>query len=142
MKENELKNIFEKYKKGESSLKEERELFNNSENSERSSRAWSAFIKKNKTEVPQGLNERLWKSFQKKKAAKRRRIIPIISVAASILLIISVFLFSHSREKQTYAEKERLLQQALDLFESPEREEIQRTVFYENEMIILYTYKE
>ncbi|NJB72328.1 hypothetical protein GGR42_002819 [Saonia flava] len=138
MKEAKFEKIVEKYKKGESTLSEESFLFNNAKNSGPSLEAWSTFIKKNKTEAPKDLNERLWQSFQTKKAKKRRLFVKIMGAAASIILLVSFFFGNLEKEEQSYSEKERLLNQALAMFDSNEEEDIQHTIFYENEMIIVY----
>ena len=139
MKENEYKNLIEKYKEGSSTLKEEQFLIDNANHSEPSLEAWYTFVKKNKTETPKGLNDKLWKSFQKNKTSKKRRFIRVLSAAASVLILISFFITTLGQEEQSYSEKERLLNQALGMFDGFEQEEVQHNVFYENDMIILYT---
>ncbi len=138
MKEDELEKLIQKYKEGDSTLSEEKVLFNNSKKSESSLELWFTFVNENKTEIPKDLNSRLWQSFQNKKANKRRFLVKIMGVAASIL-ILGIFLIGNFEQKeQSYSEKERLLNQALAMFESNEGEENQHTVFYENDLIIIY----
>ena len=142
MKDNEFKKLVEKYKEGDSTLKEENSLFNNAGKSEPSLEAWSTFVNINKTETPQDFNDKLWKSFQNKKARKRRRIISVLSAAASILILVSIFIANRGPKEQSYAEKERLLNQALSMFDDFEEKKVEHNVFYENEMIVVYTITE
>ena len=111
-------------------------------NSEPSLKAWSTFIKKNKTNVPEGLNDKLWESFQNKKRKRRRTFIGALSAAASVLLLISFFIGGRVQKEQSYAEKEMLLNQALDMFKDSEQKKAEYKIFYENEMIVVYTITE
>lgn len=138
MKEPEFEKLVEKYKMGDSTLSEEKFLFNNIKKSNPSLEAWSAFVKNNKSETPKDLNARLWQSFQNKKAKKRRLFVSIMGAAASILLLVSFFINRLEQKEQSYSEKERLLNQALDMFDSNEQEKSQHGIFYENEMVIIY----
>ena len=96
----------------------------------------------NKTETPQGFNDKLWKSFQNKKTRRRRRFISVLSAAASVVILVSIFIANRGPKEQSYAEKERLLNQALSMFEDFEEKEVEHNVFYENEMIVVYTITE
>lgn len=138
MKEDEIERLIEKYKEGNSTLNEEQFLFDHIKNSEPSLEAWSTFVKNNKKETPNNFNDTLWESFQNKKIGERKRIVGIMSVAASVIVLISLFIASPKQKEQSNSEKERLLNQALTMFDSNEEEKIQRTIFYENEMVIVY----
>jgi len=59
--------------------------------------------------------------------------------AAAVILLISFFTINHGEKEQSYAEKERLLNQALSMFDNSEQKVIQHNIFYESEMIIVYT---
>ena len=138
MKEGDLEKLIQKYKEGDSTLSEEKVLFNNSKKSESSLKLWSTFVDKNKTDIPEDLNSRLWQSFQNKKTKKRRLFLKIMGVAASIILLGALLIGNFDQTEQSYSEKERILNQALAMFESNEDEEKQHTIFYENEIIIVY----
>jgi len=139
MKEDEIEKLVEKYKKGDSTLNEENILFNNAKNLESSFERWSTFVKNNKTKAPKDFNNTLWESFQNKKTRKRRGFIRIFSAAASVIVLISIFISNREQKGQSYFEKEVLLNQALDMFDSFEQKEVRHNVFYENKMIIVYT---
>lgn len=139
MREEEFEKLVEKYKEGNSSLKEENVLFNHSGHSEPSLEAWSTFVKNNKAEAPKGLNDTLWASFQHNKAKKRRLLFRTLALAASVILLGAFFITNQEPKEQSYAEKERLLKQALEMFDNVEQEEVHHHVFYENELVVLYT---
>ena len=136
MKEIEFEKLVEKYNEGDSSLKEEQLLFNNAKNSEHSLEAWSTFVKNNKKEIPKDFNETLWESFQNKKIRKRKIFIGIMSAAASILLLISLFITTPKQKELNYSEKEVLLNQAINMVSNSE---IKKNIFYEDDMIVIYT---
>ncbi len=139
MKEDEIERLIEKYKEGNSTLNEEQFLFDHSKNSEPSLEAWSTFVKNNKKETPNNFNDTLWESFQNKKIGKRKRFVRIISAAASVILLISLYIASPKQKEVSYSEKEDLLNQALNMVYNSEPSEIQQSIIYENEMIIIYT---
>lgn len=139
MKDDGLKKLIEKYKEGNSTLKEEQFLFNNNQNLEPSLKAWYSFIKQNRKETPNNFNDSLWKSFQNKKIKKRRLIIGMISAVASVLLLISLFVSKPKEKEFSYSDKEILLNQALNMFSGTNQQEVEQNIIYENEIIIIYT---
>lgn len=138
MKEAEFEKLIEKYKNGDSTLKEEIFLFNSTKELRPSLEAWATFVKNSKTQTPKDFNDRLWQSFQNKTNKKRKLFVKSIGVAASIIILVSLFIGNLDQNGQSHAEKERLLNQARDMFKGNEQEKIHRTIFYENEMIIVY----
>ena len=139
MKEDEIERLIEKYKEGNSTLNEEQFLFDHIKNSEPSLEAWSTFVKNNKKETPNNFNDTLWESFQNKKIGKRRRFVGVISAAASVILLISLYIASPKQKEVSYSKKEDLLNQALNMVSNSEPSEMQQSIIYENEMIIIYT---
>ncbi len=139
MKEDEIERLIEKYKEGNSTLNEEQLLFDKTQNLKPSLEAWSTFVKKNKNETPKNFNDTLWESFQNKKTKRHRRFVGIMSTAASVLLLISLYIASPKQKELNYSEKEALLNQALNMVSNSEPSEIQQNIIYENEMIIIYT---
>lgn len=139
MKEDEIEILIEKYKEGNSTLNEEQFLFDHIKNSEPSLEAWSTFVKNNKKETPNNFNDTLWESFQNKKIGKRKKFVRIISAAASIIVLISLYIFSPKQKELSYSEKEDLLNQALNMVSNSVPSEIQQSIIYENDMIIIYT---
>ncbi len=139
MKEIEFEKLVEKYEEGDTTIEEEALIFANIKNSKYSLDAWFTFVKNNKKEIPKDFNETLWKSFENKKTKNHKWTISIMAVAATVVLLIALFGGKLKSKEQSYAEKEVLLNQALNMFENATQEEIRYDVFYENEMIIIYT---
>lgn len=139
MKEDEIEKLVEKYKKGDSTLNEENILFNDAKNLEPSFELWSTFVKNNKIVTPKNFNDTLWESFQNKKSRKRKIVTLIMSAAASVLLLISLFIANLDQKKLNYSEKEALLNQAINMVSNSGISEIPKSVFYEDDMIIVYT---
>ncbi|MGJ8759215.1 MAG: hypothetical protein ACSHXA_01650 [Polaribacter sp.] len=137
MKEENIKNLITKYKLGTSSLKEEALLFDNVDDSETAIKAVSTFVKKNKKVAPDNFNNDLWKSFDKKTTQKNRFKIGLISAAASILLISTLYINNISDNGLSYGEKEALLNEAKNMFTEQEVQPI--SVLIESDLIIVYT---
>ena len=139
MKEDEINKLIEKYKEGESTLDEEQFLLDHVDESEPSLKLWSTYVNNTKIQVPEHFNDSLWKSFEKRKAKKRKVFVAGIMAAASILLLISLLLTKSTNKELDYAEKEALLHQALMMVSDSDTHETQQNIIYENEMIIIYT---
>ncbi|MBX2846108.1 MAG: hypothetical protein KTR13_07830 [Saprospiraceae bacterium] len=140
MKAENYKQLLENYRAGKTSTEEEQQLFNAEHQRDSRMEAWSTFVNAHQNQPPAAINEHLWTRFQRKKAQPKFRLTYILPVAASLILLVSVFLGT-SNKKQSPAEKEQLLQQAVNLFEAPQETEVQQ-VFYENELIVVYTTSE
>lgn len=139
MKEDKIENLIEKYEAGASTLQEEQFLFDNAEKSKPEIEVWSTFVKQNKRKAPENFNDALWDSFQNRKIRKRRFVTGIMSAAASIILIIALFIGNPGQKKLSYSEKEAFLNQALDMFAGTEQIQTQHSIIYENDLIIIYT---
>lgn len=139
MKEKKIEKLIEKYEAGASTLHEEQFLFDNAENSHSMIEAWFTFVKHNKREAPENFNDTLWDSFQNRTIRKRRFKIGIMSAAASVILIIALFIGNPGQKKISYIEKEALLNQALNMFVSAEQVQAQYNIIYESDLIIIYT---
>ena len=139
MKDKKIKDLNEKYKAGASTLHEEQFLFDNVENSGSTIEAWATFVKLTKREAPENFNDTLWDSFQNRTIKKRRFKIGIMSAAASIILLITLFIGIPKQNKLSYNEKKDLLNQALNMFALSEQEITKESIIYEDEMIIIYT---
>ena len=136
-----LKHLTERYESGASTLEEERMLFNHLENSDTSLGAWATFVKQNKSDVPRDLNENLWQSFEGMKPRKSRVLVKLLSAAAAIILAIALFISFPTNDKQSYSEKEALLNEARSMFtknDSPKN--YKNEIIYENDEMIIYTH--
>ena len=139
MKEEKIERLIEKYKEGNSTLNEEQFLFDHVKDSELSLEAWFTFVKNNKRVTPNNFNDTLWESFQNKKIGKRKRFVRIISAAASVILLISIYIAYPKQKELSYSEKEDLLNQALNLVSNSDLTDIRQNIIYENDMVIIYT---
>ena len=139
MEEDKIDDIIKKYEEGNSTLTEEQFLFDNSTNTESSLEKWSVFVKSNKVEIPKDFNNTLWDSFENKKNNKRKILIRTLSAAASIIILISIFIGYPKQKELDYAEKKALLNEAIQMASNSGTEEIEQNIIYENDIIIIYT---
>ncbi|WP_455168739.1 hypothetical protein [Aegicerativicinus sediminis] len=137
MKEDNINRLIERYKSGETSLEEEKILFEEEFTSDDSIKKWIAFANKQKQSTPENFNDTLWESFQKKKQGRARMFATVISVAASIILLLTLVINKSGQAKLDYAEKQALLEEARSMFK-----ESQSHIIYEDEFIQIYTTSE
>ncbi|WP_299122444.1 hypothetical protein [uncultured Winogradskyella sp.] len=142
MKEYKAEGLINKYKEGQTTLSEEQVLFNSTDNLEPSLEAWSAFVKNNKTELPKDFNAQLWESFENRKSKKRKLFVGVLSAAASVIVLMSLFLGNPKQEALNYAEKEALLSLAKKMVSNSDVVETEERIIYENDIVIIYTTKE
>lgn len=142
MNKEEIKLLIEKYEAGDSTLSEEKFLFNSVENSDPATETWSTFAKHKQKTAPVDLNNSIWETIQNKKQKKRRLSIGIISAAASVLIFLFISINHFSSNKMSSSEKEVLLNEALEMLASTQQKETEKNIIYEDEMIIIYTASE
>ena len=138
MKEEHIKNIIEKYKLGTSSLEEEKTLLESDVIVDEPIRNLSTFIKNNKKEAPDNFNQKLWESFNKKIKKPNTFRLRLFSAAASIALIVSIFIYNNNKNEMPVSEKEALLNEAKRMFMASNEEE-KYDVIFENELVVVYT---
>ncbi len=136
MSNKENKNLLNKYLEAETSLDEENQLLRG-QNDDPAMNSWFRFVNESKTNAPDQLNAKILASIESRNNSKLRFMNWGYGIAASITLIIGIVLFQ-SRDNDDYLEKEALLNEALSMF--PEKEPLRddRTILYEDEMIIIY----
>jgi len=137
MKEDDFDELLEKYKKGKSSLNEENLLFDSINSS--SLEPWVTFVKNNKIKCPKAFNDTLWNSFERRTNNKRKIKIALMSAAASVFLLILLFVGNLGQNKLNDSEKKVLLDQAIDMFICKSQTKPQERIIYENELLIIYT---
>lgn len=136
-----LKYLIERYESGVSTLEEERMLFDHFENSDSSLGAWATFVKQNKSDVPRDLSESLWQSFEGRKPRKSRLLIKLFSAAAAVLLAIVIFIGFPTNDKQSYSEKEALLNEARNMFTKNDSPKYYKNeIIYETDEMIIYSH--
>jgi type II secretory pathway component PulM len=139
MKKETIKNRFEKYKKGETSLKEEKNLFEEVDENQPEIEVLGDFIKRNKIKTPPNLNDTLWNSFENKTAKNNNFKIGIFSAAASILLLVSLYFNTINKDELSNAEKQALLKEAKSMFSDAEVKQTINNIIIETNFIIVYT---
>tara|TARA_R110001583_G_scaffold68019_2_gene194021 strand:+ start:742 stop:1164 length:423 start_codon:yes stop_codon:yes gene_type:complete len=137
MKEESIKNFIKKYKSGTSSLEEEIFLFDSKKVTNSSIQMIFSFIKKNKKEVPQNFNDKMWMSFDKKTKKMNQFRIGLLSTAASIVLLLSIYI--SNKNELTNSEKEALLIEAKSMFIAKNQKEKNYTIIIQNELVVVYT---
>lgn len=136
-----IKKLLEKYKNGISNLEEEAFLKTNKKNLDVKEEVYFTYLEKKKTSVPKNLNNRLWESFEKERNKVRRLRVGVFSAAASLALIISLFLISPIEEEMSYEEKLALLKEAKAMIADSEQGSNTKNIVYEDELIRIYTIK-
>lgn len=139
MNKEKFEELIEKYKEGKSTLLEEQILSDNTEDLASASLPWFKFIQINKSKAPKGLKDSIWESIKKKRVIKRRLTVGVISAAASIMLLISISVYSPWKKKQSNKKKEALLTEALSMFDNAENKaNVEQIPIYEDDMVIIY----
>ncbi len=129
------KELIDKYLEANSSLDEEREIFNAKKaNSELD--PWFSFAKRSGAKAPKNMNDSVWDAIQIKRKKSKRLIYGLVASAASIALIITL---SVNSSKQSDKEKEALLKEALSMFKKEEPKTEKQNIIYEDELIVIYT---
>jgi hypothetical protein len=140
MKEERINTLTSKYKAGETSRQEELYLQKNSTKIENAQKDIFRYIQHHKKKAPRDFNEKQWQIFELKQKRRKIRRYSIISVAASVLIVVSLLLINTPQKEMDYLEKQALLEEALLMIENAEQDN-QETVLYEDEMVIIYTIK-
>jgi len=138
MSEESNKDIINKYKSGTSSLEEEKWLFNSPEKMEEPLKIWADFVMQNQKKAPKNFNNKLWESFEEKTKKSNKFKIAILSAAASIALIFSLFIYSKDQNTLTETEKQALLNEAKNMFKQADNKKVMYRKILENELVIVY----
>lgn len=146
-----IEKLSEKYVAGDSSLSEEQFLCDNAQSVESPLKPWLTFVNQNRSRASFGFREDIWQTIQEKRSKKRRMVVGVFAAAASILLLLGIFVFHPIQQEVRQNKKEQLLTEALNMFEAPNetasnesgRETAKEAaLIYEDEMIIIYTASE
>lgn len=142
MKDDKHQQLVARYKEGKTSLEEEKTLFRAFKNTDAPFEPWSSFVTGVKKDVPADFNNMQWKLFNDKTEQKPRFLFKIMSTAAAIGVFITLYFFYSEEKKLDYAQKEALLEEAINMIPKPDLTLTPQTVIYENEMVIIYTTKQ
>ena len=141
MKKEYIDKQLETYGQGLSSVDEEKELLSLLGDSEKGSNSWFKYIKQHKRKAPPYLESDIWSIIQAKEQRTRRILFRIGSVAASIILFISLFFTIDilRPEEMSYEEKEVALKEAMALISETPEKPVFGEILYEDEFLIIYT---
>ncbi|WP_422106538.1 hypothetical protein [Winogradskyella sp.] len=138
MKKEHIKDIFDRYKNGQTSLEEEEFLLKNSCDLDFPLSDWIIHEKQNKTKATEDFNDQLWASFNKKIKPKNSLAKRTLIAAAAVVLFFAVYKINQQEQTQSLWEKEALLIQAKSMFSESEQKTNQEIVF-EDDLITIYT---
>ncbi len=130
--------LIKKYLEAESSLEEDKKLFNDANNAPNLD-AWATYVKQNRKNVTSNLSESIWNTIETRKKRKQRYLFGIPAVAASIALWVTIFTNRPGEQPISDEEKWALLTEALTMFEENTQKDVQQNIIYEDEMIVIYT---
>ena len=128
------------YEEGLTSSAEEKELLSLLCNSEKGANAWFKFLKLQKRNTPTNLETDIWQSIQNIEQRKRRMLVQISSVAASVILVVSLF-FSIAplkKKEMSYEEKVAAIEEGLTLVSADQELINAEEILYEDENLIIY----
>jgi len=138
MKEEPINQLIHKYKAGETSKQEELYLQDNSEKLTDEDKGIFRYIHEHKTRAPLHFNEDQWKLFQIRRKQRKIKRYSIISVAASLIIVVTLFLMKPAGNEMDIAEKQAKLKEALQLLDHAQKTN-ENNILYEDELVIIYT---
>jgi|GEM_PF-1277840 len=140
MKDKRLKDLIAKYQETQSRTAEERLLRERIDKSDPAMHSWSKFVNAHKAKVPEQFTDKQWEKFNKHIASTPQFVIRIVSIAASILVLMTLyFSFSNPQDELSYEEKASLLKQAKNMLPEQNQEIATQDIIYEDHSIIIYT---
>ncbi|MBU3011606.1 hypothetical protein KO506_09345 [Polaribacter vadi] len=139
MSEEHINNLIKRYKAGESSLEEEKLLFDAVDESNPEMKSVATFIQNNRITAPNNLNDKLWGSFEKRRSKSKRLKIGIFSAAASIALLVTFYINIDHQNKLSISEKQALLNEAKNMFSDVNSSENQHRIILESDLVVVYS---
>ena len=137
MNQEQKKKLLEAYELGETSSHDESSLMESA--GETVYEPWFAFKKQHTSQIPEDLEDQVWDNIQLNERKKRVKIYGSLLAAASVCILISLFIFNKPQPEMSLAEKTAVLKEALAMSPSAVT---QQEVIYEDDIIIIYTEKE
>lgn len=141
MKKEYINKQLQSYEEGLTSSAEEKELLSLLSNSGKGANSWFRYIQAQKKPVPQNLENDIWLTIQNREQKKKRMLIKISSIAASVILAVSIFLsiMPLNKKEMSYDEKIAAIEEAMAMISEPQEEIIFGEILYEDEILIIYT---
>ena len=143
MNQEEINKLLELYEQGLSSSEEESILREKLGHDRNESFPWFTYLNNKKIKTPKDIEAQVWKSIQVHEKRKSRFGVKVLSIAASIALLISVLWITDSfnSREMSYEEKAAVLEEALTMITSAEKGLVVEEIIYEDETIVIYTEK-
>ena len=139
MKDSTYKDLLDKYESGQSSISEEDYLHEHMSKTDPVLKPWSQFVKSHKTHASAEFNEQLWEKFDEKTRSTRKLWISVLSVAASVLLVLTLYLsYSDQPQKLSYEEKAKFLEETKAMLSDQKNSIFEQNILYEDDTIIIY----
>lgn len=129
--------LLKKYLEAESSLEEEKALFNRA-NQEPELAAWASYVRERKKQAPAHLRGAVWQAIQRRRRKKQRLLMRLSGLAAAVALLVSLFIYDANIRQMELREKAALLEEALALFPDEKPSAPQQQVIYEDGLIVIY----
>ena len=130
------KKLIDKYLAGESNAPEEEKLRKANLGDSEGLELWFKYLDGQKKKAPKGFNEALWEASPLSRSSVRKLLSPIISVAASIALLL-IFILQFSKSKiQNYEEKQRLWEEAMLMVDQVAPKE-NKDILYKDDLITI-----
>lgn len=127
------------YLEAKTSVAQERAYLNQNGEPASPRAQWSDFVARHRVQVPKGLQEDLWESFERKSRAVIWWRKPIVKGAVAVVLVGLFYFGAQLVAGREYERKEALLQQAQQLFSETPAESVRDSIIYETEVLIIYT---
>jgi len=134
--------LIERYWAAKTSLEEEEALFQG-DNQYPGINEWATYRKQNRKKAPSNLSDSVWSAIQNRRRNKRRILMGVSAVAASIVLFAVSFVggpghLNMDENGMTYYEKEALLNDALSMFANEKTRTSEQNIIYEDDVVIIY----
>lgn len=141
MNREEIKKQLDLFEEGLTSTDEEKNLIHKLGGNNSKANVWFKYIKQKRIIAPKNLEDDIWATIQKREKNKKSIWLRIGSVAASIILAVSVFITINvlSQEEMSYQDKEAVLKEALAMISEHQEEFVLGEILYEDENLIIYT---
>jgi hypothetical protein len=135
-----LNKLLELYEGGFTTSEEEKELLTHFNNSRFDNDPWFEFLAKEKKSTPDELEDEIWSHIVKEKRKKRTLFYGTGSIAASILLVVALFVTNPFSSKQMNEEdKLAALQEAYAMLDEVGINSSEKEIIYEDDILVLYT---
>lgn len=128
--------LVKKYFAAESTLSEEKRLFN-SKTQTKGNEEWSTYIRQKRKKAPFDLKDTIWEAIQTRKR-KQQRFHMTLSIAAAIGIFMIAYISTPKDKNMSYERKSAILKEALSMFLDPTTTTVTQNIIYEDDLVIIY----